>query len=44
MTPPAIIVKLNDGIVRVLENSEVKERLGSIGLVAAGSTPERTTT
>jgi len=40
-TPAAIVVKLNDGIVRALENSEVKERLGSIGLVAAGSTPER---
>jgi len=40
-TPSAIVAKLNEGIIRTLEVSEVKERLGAIGLVAAGSTPER---
>jgi tripartite-type tricarboxylate transporter receptor subunit TctC len=40
-TPAPVIAKLNEGIVRTLEMSDVKERLGSIGLVAAGSTPER---
>ena len=40
-TPAPIIAKLNEGIVRTLENAEIKARLGSIGLIAAGSTPER---
>jgi tripartite-type tricarboxylate transporter receptor subunit TctC len=39
-TPPAIVQRLNQEIVRVLAQQDVKDKLLAIGLEAAGSTPD----
>lgn len=39
-TPPDIIAKLNGSIARVLTVPDIKERLGTLGLVAVGGKPE----
>ncbi len=40
-TPPAVITKLNQEIVRFLNTPEMKERLANIGLEPVGNTPEQ---
>lgn len=42
-TPPAIVRRLNQEIVRVLARADVKERLEGAGAMAIGSTPEEMT-
>jgi tripartite-type tricarboxylate transporter receptor subunit TctC len=39
-TPPAIVKKLADEVVRALRQADVKERLASQGVDAVGTTPE----
>lgn len=39
-TPRAIVVKLNREMVRILNSTEMKERMSSQGAEAAGNTPE----
>jgi tripartite-type tricarboxylate transporter receptor subunit TctC len=39
-TPPAIVRRLNDEIVRVLKTPEVRERIVALGIDPVGSTPE----
>jgi tripartite-type tricarboxylate transporter receptor subunit TctC len=39
-TPPAIVKKLADEVVRALRQPDVKERLGAQGVDAVGTTPE----
>jgi tripartite-type tricarboxylate transporter receptor subunit TctC len=38
-TPEPLIARLNGAIIRVLTTDTVKEKLGSLGLVVAPSTP-----
>jgi tripartite-type tricarboxylate transporter receptor subunit TctC len=38
-TPPEIIARVNAEVVKVLAQPEMRERLGELGLEAAGSTP-----
>jgi tripartite-type tricarboxylate transporter receptor subunit TctC len=40
-TPPEIVDKLNTDIILMLRESAVKERLGSLGVLAASSRPEQ---
>jgi tripartite-type tricarboxylate transporter receptor subunit TctC len=40
-TPPPVIARLHDGIVRALEQPEVRERLAAEGAEVIGSTPEQ---
>lgn len=40
-TSPAIIKRLNQEIVRVLERPDIKEKLAKLGLESGGSTPEQ---
>ncbi|MEK6592585.1 MAG: tripartite tricarboxylate transporter substrate binding protein [Pseudomonadota bacterium] len=40
-TPPAIVAKLNQEIVRILQSPEVKERMSADGSEPVGSTPEQ---
>ena len=40
-TPPAIIARLNQDIVKVLNQPEVKERLFNSGVEAGGTTPDQ---
>jgi tripartite-type tricarboxylate transporter receptor subunit TctC len=39
-TPPAIVQRLNTELRRIIDNPEVKSRLGSVGFEAFSSTPE----
>ena len=39
--PPAIVNRLSQEIARILQNSEVKDRLAAQGLEAVGSTPQQ---
>ena len=39
-TPPAVINRLNQEIVRVLQTAEIKERFFSAGVDVVGSTPQ----
>ena len=39
-TPPAIIAKLNDELVKVLKTPEVAEKLSAQGMDVVGSKPE----
>ena len=43
-TPDALVARLNQEIVRVLQGPESKERLASVGLEAVGSTPAQLAT
>lgn len=38
-TPPEVVAKLNAESVKILESAAMKERLGSLGLEAAGGSP-----
>jgi tripartite-type tricarboxylate transporter receptor subunit TctC len=38
-TPPTIVVRLNDEIVKALHDPKVRERLGRDGVDAVGDTP-----
>ena len=40
-TPPAIINRLNEEIVRVINRPEVKDRLANFALEVVGSSPEQ---
>ena len=40
-TPPAVVNRLSQEIVRVLQNPEIKDRLATQGLEAVGSTPQQ---
>ena len=40
-TPPAIVNRLNQEIVRILQTAEVKDRLAVQGLEAVGNTPQQ---
>ncbi len=40
-TPAALVIRLNQEIVRVLNTADVKERLFNSGMEAVGSTPEK---
>lgn len=40
-TPPAIVSKINGDIVRILQQSEFKDRLSNQGVDLVGSTPEQ---
>ncbi|HSH88768.1 MAG TPA: tripartite tricarboxylate transporter substrate binding protein [Ramlibacter sp.] len=42
-TPPAVIKKLNDEIVKILGNPEVKAKFRSLGVDAVASTPDELT-
>jgi tripartite-type tricarboxylate transporter receptor subunit TctC len=42
-TPPAIINRLNEEIVRVLGDADIKQRLFAAGLETVGSTPDELT-
>ena len=42
-TPPAIVSKLNQEMVRILERADVKEKFFNTGVEAIGSTPEQLT-
>ncbi|MEQ1774458.1 MAG: tripartite tricarboxylate transporter substrate binding protein [Burkholderiales bacterium] len=40
-TPPAVVNRLSQEIVRILQNPETKERLAAQGVEAVGSTPQQ---
>ena len=40
-TPPEIVKRLNADVLKALTKPDVKEKLASLGLTIAGSTPER---
>jgi tripartite-type tricarboxylate transporter receptor subunit TctC len=40
-TPPAVVNRLSQEIVRILQTAEIKERLATQGLEAVGSTPQQ---
>ena len=40
-TPKAIVTKLNQEIVRILQSPEIRDRLATQGLEAVGSTPQQ---
>jgi tripartite-type tricarboxylate transporter receptor subunit TctC len=40
-TPPAVINRLSQEMVRILQNPEIKDRLAAQGLEAVGSTPQQ---
>ncbi len=40
-TPPEIVKRLNTDVLKALTKPDVKDKLGSLGLTIAGSTPER---
>jgi len=40
-TPPAVVNRLSQEIIRILQNAEVKDRLATQGLEAVGSTPQQ---
>lgn len=40
-TPPAVITRLSQEIVRILQTPEIKDRLATQGLEAVGSTPQQ---
>jgi len=42
-TPPAIVRKLSDGLVKVMAIPQVRERIDSIGVQTTSSTPEQAT-
>ena len=39
-TPPRLVQRLNEEILRVLERQDVKERFLAVGIEAVGSTPQ----
>ena len=43
-TPPAIMSRLHQALVRILATSDAKERLFNTGVETVGSTPEQLTT
>jgi len=40
-TPPSLINRLNQEIVRVLNTADVKEKFFSVGIETVGSSPEQ---